>query len=317
MYEKIYQSDDLVATEKFPAPLWRWLFYLRHWDAFLALTTTHYAKVFRDGTAVFFGQRSGSYEPVGRVDGLLAWWSRWTEEVCPAFQINGLPNPNQVLNPNWNITYGLGPDSVRGVFVDERKMVYLHQPNASRIDIYDLETGQKTEEINHNTGEYFHALAWVQEGQVAGFCKSSGKVRIMTYLGGQKKVIEADRIDPFLLAAYDSEHHLFFAVGTDYRARVYCREAWSEGLSAPVFEPATVYGLKANRLKTRLTGDGGKPIPDMWVHWDLEGVNGPVIGSLDKAVSKTDEDGWAKNIYYGPDEGLTGWNKVKVRTVLF
>jgi hypothetical protein len=196
-------------------------------------------------------------------------------------------------------------------------MVYLHQPNKNRIDIYSLETGQQTGEIQHNTGEYFHSLAWVQEGQVAGLCKASGKTRIMTYLGGEKKVIEADRIDPFRVAAYDSQHHLFFAVGMDYRARVYCREAWSENLSAPVFEPAAVYGLKANKLKTRLTGDDGKPIPDMWVHWELEGVGGPVIGSLDKAVSMTDKDGWAENMYYGPDEGLTGQNKIKVRVVLF
>jgi len=317
MYEKIYESDTLVVGEADQTPDWRWLFYLRHWDAFLGLTPTHYAKVFRDGTTIFFGKRSGSYEPVGRVDSLLAYWGRWTEALCPAFPINGLPNPNVVLNPGWNIEYGMGPDSVTGTFVDERRMVYLHQPNTHRIDIYSVETRQKTGEIQHNTGEYFHSLAWVQEGQVAGFCKASGKIRIMTYLGSDKKVIESDRIDPFRVAAYDSEHHLFFAVGTDYRARLYCREAWSENLSAPTFEPASVYGLKANRLKTRLTGDDGKPIPGMWVHWELEGVDGPIIGSLDKAVSMTDKDGWAENFYYGPDEGLTGLNKVKVRVALY
>jgi hypothetical protein len=306
-----------VATEEFPTPSWRWLFYLRHWDAFLALTTTHYAKVFRDGATVFFGKRSGSFEPVGRVDSLLAWWSQWTEKIYPAFELNGLPNPNVALNPSWNIDYSLCPTSTRGTFVDERRGVYLHQGTSNRIDIYSLETGQKTGEIQHNTGEYFHSLAWVQEGQVAGFCKNSGKTRIMTYLGSEKKVIEADRIDPFRMAAYDSQHHLFFAVGTDYQARVYCREAWSENLSAPTFEPASAYGLKANRLKTRLTGDDGKPIPDLWIHWELEGVGGPVIGSLDKAVSMTDKDGWAENVYFGPDEGLTGQNKIKVRVRLY
>lgn len=317
MYEMIYESDSLVATEEFPTPDWRWLIYLRHWDAFLALTNAHYAKVFRDGTTIFFGQRSGSYDPVCRVDSLLAWWNLWTEALCPAYQINGLPNPNEVLNPDWSIECSLAPTITRGTYIDERKRVYLHQPNSKRIDIYSLETGQKTGEIEHNTGEYFQSLAWVQDGQVAGFCKTSGKTRIMTYLGSDKKVIETGRIDPFRLVAYDSQHHLFFAIGNDYKARIYCREAWPANLSVPTFDPVTVYGLKANLLKTRLTGQDGEPCRDWWVHWEIEGVEGPVIGSLDKAVSKTDEDGWAENIYYGPDEGLTGQNKIKVRVVLF
>ena len=316
MYEMIYQSSSPVGTQEVPNPNWQRLFYLRHWDAFLGLDYTRYYKVFRDGTTVFFGQRSGSYEPVGRVDSLLAWWSQWTEQICPAFEINGLPNPNVVLNPGWNIEYGLGPSYFRGCFVDERRMLYLHQPNDIRIDIYNLENGQKIGEINHNTRDYFHTLAWVQEGLVVGMCYQSGNVRIMNYLGGEKKVVEADRIHPFRVAAYDSEHHLFFAIGTDYLARLYCREVSSDNLSAPTFEPATVYGLKANLVKTRLTGYGDKPIPKMWVHWDLEGVGGPVIGSLDKAVSMTDDDGWAENFYYGPDEGLTGQNKIKVRVVI-
>jgi hypothetical protein len=130
-------------------------------------------------------------------------------------------------------------------------------------------------------------------------------------------VVEKGSIDPFRVAAYDCQHHNFVAIGTDGKVRVYSREAWPAVLSAPTFEPAVVYGLKANKVKTRLTGHEGEPCKDWWVHWELEGVNGPVIGSLDKAVSKTDEDGYAENFYFGPDEGLTGQNKLTVRVVLY
>jgi hypothetical protein len=102
-------------------------------------------------------------------------------------------------------------------------------------------------------------------------CRVSGKIRIIDYLSSPR-VLESGRLDPFKVAAYDSAFHLFFAIGTDHKARVYCREAWPAGLSAPIFEPATVYGLKANRVQTRLTGQDGEPCPDWWVHWELLGA---------------------------------------------
>jgi hypothetical protein len=84
--------------------------------------------------------------------------------VPPAFEINGRPNPNEVLNPEWDIGYGLGPSTLTGKFIDDMNQVYLHQPNANRIDIYDLENGEKAGEIAQNAGEYFASLAWVQPG---------------------------------------------------------------------------------------------------------------------------------------------------------
>ena len=170
-------------------------------------------------------------------------------------------------------------------------------------------------EIVHNAGEYFASLAWVQPGQVAGLCRTSGKVRIMDYLSSPR-VLATGRIDPFKVAAYDSTFKLFFTIGTDHKTRVYCGELWPNGLSAPVFEPATVYGLKGNRVRIRLTGQDGEPLPGWWVNWELEGVGGGIIGSLDKYGNLTDADGYASNLYIGPDDGSTGQCKIKARVVL-
>jgi hypothetical protein len=209
------------------------------------------------------------------------------------------------------------PTHSSGTFIDEKNELYLYQPNSNRIDLYNLRTGAKVGEIVHNSGERFQTLAWVRDGEVAGFCKSSGKVRIMTYLGSERQVVEAGRLHPFQAGAYDCEHHVFFAVGADGKARNYCREAWPYALATPTFTPAEVYGLKGNLVRTRLQGQDGEPCPDWWVHWELEGVGeDPVLGHLDVPVSKTDKDGWAENLYLGPVEGLSGQNKLKVRVVL-
>ena len=54
----------------------------------------------------------------------------------------------------------------------------------------------------------------------------------------------------------------------------------------------------------------------MVVNWELEGVGGEIIGSLDKYGSLTDADGYASNLYIGPDDGSTGQCKIKASVVL-
>ena len=92
----------------------------------------------------------------------------------------------------------------------------------------------------------------------------------MDYLFGLN-VVEAGRIDPHRVAAYDSAFQVLVSIGVDNKTRVYCREAWPYALSNPVFDPATVYGLKGNTVKVRLTGQEGEPCPGWWVHWELAG----------------------------------------------
>jgi hypothetical protein len=314
MYEKIFQSTKLVQPVG-GSDYWRYLTYVYTWDAFMAESIFEWSRVFRDGTKVKFGKPSGGYTPLGRVKGFVAYCNAYGV-INPAFEINSLPNPNEVLNPTWPIPSGYRPTSTTGRFIDDLNQVYLHQPNANRLDIYDLATGVKLDEISHNAGEYFHSIAWVQPGQVVGMCKTSGKIRIMDYLSSPR-VLETGLIDSFRVAAYDSAFHLFCTIGWDNKIRVYCREAFPYTLTNPVFVPATVYGLKANRVKSRLTGQNGEPAPGWWIHWELVDTGDGILGSTDKFVSLTDEDGWAHCLYFGPSDNQPGQCKIRARVVLY
>jgi hypothetical protein len=314
MYEQIFQSTKVVQPA-YGSDYWRHLTYVSTWDAFMAQSIFEWSRVFRDGTKVKFGKPSGNYTPLGRVKGFVAYCNNYGV-INPAFEINGLPNPNEVLNPSWTIPSGYMPSMSVGKFVDDLNQVYLHQPNANRLDIYDLGTGVKLDEINHNAGEYFQSIAWVQPGQVVGLCKTNGKTRIMDYLSSPR-VLEIGLIDSFRVGAYDCAFHLFCTIGWDNKTRVYCREAFPYTLTNPVFEPATVYGLKANRVKVQLTGQGGEPAPGWWIHWELIDTGYGILGSTDKFVSLTDEDGWAQCLYFGPSDNQPGQCKIRARVVLY
>jgi len=314
MNEKLFESTKLAQLD-YALDSWQSLCYVSTWDAFLAQSVFEWSRVFRDGTKVKFGKPSGSYTMLARVKGFPAYCST-AGIVYSAFEINGLPNPNERLNPNWTIPLGLRPTTTTGRFIDDVNQVYLHQPNANRIDIYSLETGVKVGEIVHNTRECFVSLSWVQQGQVAGMCKTSGKVCIMDYLSSDPQVLGTGNISPFKVAAYDTAFKLFVTIGTDHKVRVYNGELLPTGLSAPVFTPVTVSGINANEVKVRLTGQGGEPLAGWWVNWELEDVGGGIIGSLDKYGTPTNAEGYASNLYIGPDDGSTGQCKIKASVVL-
>jgi hypothetical protein len=312
MYEQIFVSTKLVTPEK-SNEYWQHLFYVSAWDAFLLMGNNEFARLFADGTKVAYGTRSGGYEPLGRVNGGPAWWSSWTKALHPAFELNGLPDENQTLNPSWPCT--LGPSVISQTLVDDLNQVYLYQGTNNRLDVYDLTTGAVLHRITHNAGAYFTVMAWAAPGQVACMVKSTGAVRIIDYLQG-REVVETGRVAPFVVGAYDCTHHNLVTLGADKRVRVYCREALPAAISAPEFVPVEVRGLKANLVRARLTGSDGEPCPGWWVRWELLGAgSSPLMGNLDKTVSLTDESGWAENFYFGPDDGSTGQNRVKVSVV--
>ena len=329
MYEKTFESTKLATPGGAIPQNWTQMIFVTPWDAFFCVNLWEWARVFRDGTKVVYGTPSGSYTPLPRVGGYTSFYNG-SGYVYGAYEIDQLPNPNEVLNPDWVIPYGLAPSSIVGAFIDDLNQRYVRPQNANVLGVYDLKTGALIGSVTHNAGEYFKTIAWVQEGQVAGICTNNGKVKIMDYLFGLK-VIESGRIDPHRVAAYDSAFHVIVAIGTDHKTRVYCREAWPYVLSNPVFEPAQVYGLKGNTVKVRLTGQEGEPCPGWWVHWALEGVSpvygdphGPPVlpgadaplGYLDKYVSQTDRDGYAWNLYFGPDDNAVGQCKLRTWVVL-
>lgn len=306
MYEKTFESG--ITTKPTSASgSWLGMVFVFPWDAFLLSGSTELAKVFRDGTKVQYAIPSGGHTLLSRVGGYAAFYVG-DGKVYGAYELDQLPNPNEVLNPLWPVPYALSPNSQIGVMVDDRRGLWLRCANQNALGVYDLKNGALLKTVTHGAGEYLKTLSWAQEGQVVGV-GPSGKVRVIDYLAGA--VVETGRVDAHMLAAYDCAFKVTAALGQDWKMRIYCREAWPHALSNPAFEPAQVRGLQANLVRVRLTGQDGEPCPDWWVHWSLEAPGGPAPGRLDRYVSKTDKDGWASNFYFGPDDGSTGQATVK------
>jgi hypothetical protein len=278
-------------------------------DSFLAKSGQELAKVFRDGTKLKFGYPSGVSEIIGREKGFPAFVVGY--KVYPAFEINGLINPNEILNPLYDFPYASGAR-----YIDDTHQLFLQCASSNKLGVHSLETGAKLYEITHNAGEYFHSIAWVQYGQVVGMCKENGKVIIMDYLSSAPQVVATGRVDPFIVGAYDCSFKLFFTIGSDYKTRVYTGDLYPAGLSNPVISPVSVSGLNSNEVKVRLTGQDSEPMPNWWVNWSLVDVGDGLIGRLDKYGSVTDSDGYATTLYIGPDDATTGQCKVKASVVL-
>ena len=75
--------------------------------------------VFRDGTKVAYGVPSLGYTPIPRVGGYASFYSG-NGRVYGAYEIDQLPNPNEVLNPDWPIPYALAPWTNVGAFLDDQ-----------------------------------------------------------------------------------------------------------------------------------------------------------------------------------------------------
>jgi hypothetical protein len=308
MYEKIFESTKLVTPGGTNPQNWTKMIFVTPWDAFFCVNTFELARVFRDGTKVTYGIPYWSYIALSRVGGYISFWNP-DGRIYGAYEINGLPNPNEVLNPDWLIDISKAPSQSVGAFIDDKNQRYLRQPNVNVVNVYDLSTGTLLGIITHNTGAYFKTIAWVQEGQVAGIC-GNGDIKILDYLWSLS-VIETGSIDSHLVAAYDNAFGLFVSIGTDYRTRVYCRATIPYNLTNPLFDPPVTQGLLGNTVMVRLTDSDGQPCPDRWVNWELVDLGSGIIGYLDKAVSKTDADGYAWNIYYGPEDNSPGSCKLR------
>ena len=318
MNEKLFQSTKLVTLTGIDTL--RHMCFLKTWDAFMTGSNAEWFRVFRDGTKTKFGAFPwlSTYFMIGRVGGFPAYWNGPTLKFHPAFEVTGTPDVNIVLNPDWVPTTLQSPSSFDvGAFIDDFRQVYLYQPNFNSVYILSLEDGTKVGEIVHNCGEYFQSITWVQEGQVAGMCRVSGKVVLLDYLCSEPEVSAIGEIDPFVLGAYDCSYKLFVTIGADKKVRVYSGDLMPSILSSPVFHPPTVSGMSTNEVKVRLTGQEDEPIPNWWVSWALEGVGGgEIIGRLDKYTSLTDPNGYATTLYIGPDDATTGQCKIKASVVI-
>ena len=310
MYEKVFESTKLVvlgSNEGIGG-----LIYIKSWDACFCMCW-NWARHFKDGTFVRFGQPTGTSALVSRVGGTLAHQVAGNLYGCS--EINGLVDYIQHLNPNWGLGYA---DAMSAMLVDDANRLWIGGYH-NTLTIKNLDSGAvvKVVPTHFSNADWINYIGWSADGQLCCIACNTGKVEFFDYLTYES--LGTGRIDPCLLASYDCTNNVIVSLGSDFKTRVYVLAAWPAALGNPVFSPSTVKGLQGNTVSVRLTGQDGEPCPGWWVHWILAAAPGPSgpFGWLKTYQSKTDANGYAWNVYYGPDSGETGQTIIQTSVVLY
>lgn len=306
MLELTYIAPEATASANL-AP--HSLYFNRHWGAFFAFKSgTAFSRLFHDGTI-----KSTSIAGLGALRYMYPVAGGQGELYCCPWYLGNYP-----VYQTWPLTgtindtvptVGYLPNDVAAseskFFFDPARGIALYCASSS-IAVHDAQTKTLIRSIALGSGTY-RSLAWAWADTV--FCAdgNTGQVRFVDYQQGA--VVRQGRINPFYAATFDCLLQVIAAIGTDYRMRIYSLDDIPADLSNPA--AATPLGqAQASRLAVRLTDEQGVGIAAKWVVWSLAGVEGgPVLGSLEKVVSRTDADGYARNYYFGP---LAGTGQVEV-----
>jgi hypothetical protein len=317
MYEKVYTALQPLTFPVSYEQLSHFV-YNKMWDAITAWSGDFGAwfRIFHDGSFARYGVGSGSWVIVPRVGGLPSFVSVYATSdgtVYGSYEVNGLPNLQEVLNPEFKFTSGTGyyPGGSSLALVDDVNQVFVWRVNTNRFDVRSLRDGSLIRSVNHNLNTFYDQYAWAAHGQLCAIKVSNGRVLFFDYLGDEG-ILEAGSVEPCRLATYDCLCKVLLTYGTDNKVRVYVRNAVPAILSNPAFTTTPVYGARVHQVSVRLTGLSGEPCVDWWVHWGLDpsaGI-GP-YGFLEKFISQTDENGYAWNNYFGPCLGETGATVIK------
>lgn len=295
MYELTYISPAAMSTGYLRA---NGLFFNRHWGAFYMIAGGYISRIFHDGTlrpTSVAGLGVWSYLwPVAGADGELyctPWFMNYAP-IYPTWPLTGTINDSV---PSLAVTPAITPPTESLYFYDPVDDLVVYCLNHT-LQVHDGQTKALIRSLALGSGIY-RSLSWVREGVIFAADRTTGNTCFYNYLRGE--LLGSGKIAPFYAAAFDPLLQVIAAIDTDYKMRIYCLEDLPVNLSDPVASPAPGVGL-ASRLTVQLTGDRGEALPGRWVSWDLAGVGGPVLGALQKAVSETDTEGYARNLYYGP-----------------
>ena len=308
MYEKVFESTKVATLAMYEGLQ---MVYLKSWDACFC-ACNNWARHFKDGTFIRFGVSSGSPNLINRVGGSVAYLEGSWFYGCS--EINGLIDYTQKLAPRlWD-----NPVSANAM-IDDGNRLLVHG-YTTLLTVKDLDSQALVRTLAHTfvyPADSITYVGWSDVGQVCVISAGSGKVQFFDYLTGAS--LGTGRIDPCRLAVFDCVNKVIVSLGADLKTRVYVLDAWPATLGNPVFSPSTVKGLKGNTVSVRLTGQDGEPCPGWWVHWILAAAPGPSgpYGWLKTYQSKTDANGYAWNVYYGPDSGETGQTVIQTSVVLY
>jgi len=316
MYEKVYTALTPLSIAT-PGYLSAFMF-SKTWDAVLGIGGGQWFRVFHDGSFAVYGSGSSNWNAGQRIGGLPVLALAGDGIVYGTFEVNGVPNYNEVLNPDFALTntngfyIGYSP-----FFIDDVNGVFVWRDTANTFTVRSLADGSLIRTITHGLNISYSHLSWAGPGQLCAICPSHGspspvaKVLFFDYLGDEG-VIETGSLEECTLATYDCLCKVFLTyTNADKLIRVYVRSADPANLSNPAFTTSPV-GVGASEVKVRLTGNDGEPCVGWMINWELDASEGSgPFGSLSKYASMTDEEGYAATTYFGPRDGETGDTIIK------
>jgi hypothetical protein len=272
-------------------------------------------KVFKDGTQAKIGTKSGNYGYAALVGGSAAVLGFGVDvplkyTIYALDEFVGQPDYGRVLSSGV-----LGVDKCGGGdFVDHQKGLIYHRGSAGHVvQKYKLSDGSPQGTITLDTSGIYHTYQYAGRGKLVAISLDTGKVVFLDYF--TETILRRSNLGACLQAVYDCLHEVFITVQADKKVKVFSSLPLPASLAAPSFSPATVKRLNGYMVQTRVLGAHNEPCKGWWVRWSL--VGSPPKGSLAKTVSKSDEDGYAENYYYGPaTQGELGQETLKVELVV-
>ena len=315
MLELIYTSTKLIDNSYLVA---RWssffhnpayLSYINDIDAIVLVMNRRIFKIFRDGTNCFVGYVPNSdWDFVISVDRGRVAWVKYASSYYYFYvsdNITFLPHEMEPIFPSFTISWSIGEYPI---YLDlNKKKVITNVYN--RIICYNAETNVALWSFNLDPKYVFTLLqptvnyVDIDHVMITGACsysyqKSFG-VLVNINTGAVISAVEypGEVISTYAsLQVYDYNHGIFITLGTDRIVRVYANDYYPYSLGSVIPEHYFLFSYIGQDVKVRLTSIGGFPCPNRLVTWQIP----TGLGSLEKAVSLTDADGYAWNYYYGP-----------------
>ena len=308
MLELIYTStktvddDTLVWGDPSSYPLS--LFYISDIDAMIMTQgmpsgAFRIYKVFRDGTTFYAGTITESgYGPysidrgrIGWVGGTPSYTMYMSDEIAflPLIMqeaVSGFVRP---------VTY-IG--EIRG-YLDLNKRLYVYNDFWGRIVCADTITSSSLWSFipatRYNGSKRFNYVD-IDHIMVTGYINTYSISYGMLVNINTGAVVSTVEMPLAFLSVYDCNHGIFITISADRLVRVYANDYYPYSLGPVIPEHYGLYSYIGQDIKVRLTAVGGFPCPNRLVTWQIP----TGLGSLEKFVSMTDEDGYAWNYYYGP-----------------
>lgn len=311
MLRQIYTSTKVIPYDL--SGIGEWIYnpihFVKSWDALFIQGMGDYdavnAKVYLDGSCFrlsYFMNFDifGANHTIPREGGRVAW--NYHPNYYKSEELACLP-----MWGNSNIIGNWSGDPI--LFIDDTNRIVLvvHSYSAG-IDphfgliAYNLDTAEELFHIHcgdesDGINESYVWVQWVKHGIVMFCIRNSGKIWLMDYLRGE--VIGYYTVPPAELISYNCNDHVVVTIQSDKKIRLFAMESIPESLSPPEFVSGETHAtqMQGEIVQTQLTDGLGLPCEGWVVNWEL---SAPANGSLDKSQSVTDENGIAKNFYFGP-----------------